>query len=324
MQYVGSIGSCKVTSWWRQHGSKWSRYYGDGCRCTCVRSLFIKSWRDPDVSAHKRRHRYHNNVGVTVTWSHVLTPSLTSSSWVVTVTCSHAGDVIRWEQQVRFRHMPTRQYLCITSDRRVTLTPDSKDPRTVFRLHPVIKVSPAAERAPPRGPPSVGGVSLVCCSFVVDRPCFQHRHIHSLNETKHYVTVMNSVSTQNITRIPQSCLLPDLLNNNSFRLGMQLPVTFTDPWMVEVKKPGNVNVNLVIDGIMRTCSKPDKFIQCRGYSTRTRTNFNNFRYDFPYPFLEFYQLVVWVLILVFFPVSRMVSPTRFYQVPVWVPRTGFQ
>ena len=51
-----------------------------------------------------------------------------------------AGDVIRWEQQIRFRHMPTRQYLCITSDRRVTLTPDSKDPRTVFRLHPVIKV----------------------------------------------------------------------------------------------------------------------------------------------------------------------------------------
>jgi len=51
-----------------------------------------------------------------------------------------AGDVIRWEQQIRFRHMTTRQYLCITSDRRVTLTPDSKDPRTVFRLHPVIKV----------------------------------------------------------------------------------------------------------------------------------------------------------------------------------------
>jgi len=56
------------------------------------------------------------------------------------VTAVVAGDVIRWEQQIRFRHMPTRQYLCITSDRRVTLTPDSKDPRTVFRLHPVIKV----------------------------------------------------------------------------------------------------------------------------------------------------------------------------------------
>ena len=51
-----------------------------------------------------------------------------------------AGDVIRWEQQLRFRHLATRQYLCITTDRRVTLTADSKDPRTVFRLHPVIKV----------------------------------------------------------------------------------------------------------------------------------------------------------------------------------------
>jgi len=56
------------------------------------------------------------------------------------MTAIVTGDVIRWEQQIRFRHMPTRQYLCITSDRRVTLTPDSKDPRTVFRLHPVIKV----------------------------------------------------------------------------------------------------------------------------------------------------------------------------------------
>ncbi|ELT91343.1 hypothetical protein CAPTEDRAFT_201920 [Capitella teleta] len=49
------------------------------------------------------------------------------------------GETIRWEQQVRFRHMTTRQYLCISPDRRVTLTPDLKDPRTVFRLHPVIK-----------------------------------------------------------------------------------------------------------------------------------------------------------------------------------------
>jgi len=36
--------------------------------------------------------------------------------------------------------MTTRQYLCISSDRHVTLTGDCKDPRTVFRLHPVIKV----------------------------------------------------------------------------------------------------------------------------------------------------------------------------------------
>ena len=84
------------------------------------------------------------------------------------------GDVIRWEQQVRFRHMSTRKYLCITSARKVwsphfahhffsilnithvvnhghleeitcknnqvSLISDDKDPRTVFRLHPVIKV----------------------------------------------------------------------------------------------------------------------------------------------------------------------------------------
>lgn len=63
---------------------------------------------------------------------------------VMVINCIHyhgnAGDVIRWEQQVRFRHMPTRQYLVIAADRHVFLIPDPKDPRTVFRLHPVIKV----------------------------------------------------------------------------------------------------------------------------------------------------------------------------------------
>ena len=56
-----------------------------------------------------------------------------------------AGSIIRWEQQVRFRHMTTRQYLCITADKRVTITPDCRDPRTVFRLHPVIKVRTQAQ-----------------------------------------------------------------------------------------------------------------------------------------------------------------------------------
>jgi len=73
-----------------------------------------------------------------------------------------AGDVIRWEQQVRFRHMTTRQYLCITSDRRVTLTPDSKDPRTVFRLHPVIKVYSWGSRARSWAIRCMGGSSLSC------------------------------------------------------------------------------------------------------------------------------------------------------------------
>ena len=50
------------------------------------------------------------------------------------------GDIIRWEQQVRFRHLTTRLYLCMDSDMQVSLTPDPKDPNTVFRLHPIIKV----------------------------------------------------------------------------------------------------------------------------------------------------------------------------------------
>ncbi|XP_076449737.1 inositol 1,4,5-trisphosphate-gated calcium channel ITPR1-like isoform X2 [Babylonia areolata] len=49
------------------------------------------------------------------------------------------GDVIRWEQQIRLRHMLTRQYLCIDAKLDVSLVPDPTDPRTVFRLHSVLK-----------------------------------------------------------------------------------------------------------------------------------------------------------------------------------------
>ncbi|XP_071176008.1 inositol 1,4,5-trisphosphate-gated calcium channel ITPR2-like isoform X12 [Mytilus edulis] len=49
------------------------------------------------------------------------------------------GDILRWEQQVRLRHMLTRQYLCIDSKLDVSLVPDPSDPRTVFRLHSVLK-----------------------------------------------------------------------------------------------------------------------------------------------------------------------------------------
>lgn len=54
------------------------------------------------------------------------------------------GDVIRWEQQVRFRHMTTRQYLCLNADMHICLTPDDRDPNTVFRLHPIVKVAIAS------------------------------------------------------------------------------------------------------------------------------------------------------------------------------------
>ncbi|KAL4234550.1 hypothetical protein ACF0H5_006191 [Mactra antiquata] len=49
------------------------------------------------------------------------------------------GDVLRWEQQIRLRNLLTRQYLCIDSRSEVSLIADPADPRTVFRLHSVLK-----------------------------------------------------------------------------------------------------------------------------------------------------------------------------------------
>ncbi|KAL5022859.1 hypothetical protein ScPMuIL_002014, partial [Solemya velum] len=48
------------------------------------------------------------------------------------------GEVLRWEQQVRLRHMTTRKYLCIDATKEISLTDDSEDPRTVFRLYSVL------------------------------------------------------------------------------------------------------------------------------------------------------------------------------------------
>ncbi|XP_064599288.1 inositol 1,4,5-trisphosphate receptor type 1-like [Liolophura sinensis] len=49
------------------------------------------------------------------------------------------GDVLHWEQQIRLRNMVTRQYLGIDSKMDVSLIADANDPRTVFRLHSVLK-----------------------------------------------------------------------------------------------------------------------------------------------------------------------------------------
>lgn len=49
------------------------------------------------------------------------------------------GNVVRWEQQCRFKHMTCRKYLR-TDGKTITLTENHTDPKTVFRLHPVIKV----------------------------------------------------------------------------------------------------------------------------------------------------------------------------------------
>ncbi|XP_064638655.1 inositol 1,4,5-trisphosphate receptor type 3-like isoform X2 [Lineus longissimus] len=50
-----------------------------------------------------------------------------------------SGEVVRWEQQCRIRHMCTRKYLRIETDLSLKLTDKYQDPSTVFRLHPVIK-----------------------------------------------------------------------------------------------------------------------------------------------------------------------------------------
>ena len=54
---------------------------------------------------------------------------------------SCAGGPLSWGQQVRFRHMTTRQYLCSRRSLELYLREDATDPKTVFRLHPLLKVS---------------------------------------------------------------------------------------------------------------------------------------------------------------------------------------
>lgn len=51
-----------------------------------------------------------------------------------------SGDVLRWEQQVRLRHMTTRKYLCMDGTKEISLTDDNEDPQTVFRLYSVLSV----------------------------------------------------------------------------------------------------------------------------------------------------------------------------------------
>ncbi|XP_033761182.1 inositol 1,4,5-trisphosphate receptor type 3-like isoform X6 [Pecten maximus] len=50
-----------------------------------------------------------------------------------------SGGILKWEQQCKIIHMCSRKYLTYTNEKKVTLTSDHEDPRTVFRLHPVIR-----------------------------------------------------------------------------------------------------------------------------------------------------------------------------------------
>lgn len=49
------------------------------------------------------------------------------------------GSVVHWGQQIKFRHMVTRRYLCVNDSNDLDLITNSRDPRTVFRLYPVKK-----------------------------------------------------------------------------------------------------------------------------------------------------------------------------------------
>ena len=49
------------------------------------------------------------------------------------------GEPIRWESQVRLRNLVTRKYVSVESNGTFNLTKDGKDPRTVWRITPVIR-----------------------------------------------------------------------------------------------------------------------------------------------------------------------------------------
>jgi hypothetical protein len=72
--------------------------------------------------------------------SRTLRPSTSALSyWQVESELSVLhGDILRWEHQFRFRHAPSRMYLCVDEPGAVCLVKDSRDPRTVFKMQPVI------------------------------------------------------------------------------------------------------------------------------------------------------------------------------------------
>ncbi len=53
----------------------------------------------------------------------------------------YSGAALRWEEQIRLRHMTSRRYLAVSRDGKILMTDRNADPRTVFRLHSVIKVA---------------------------------------------------------------------------------------------------------------------------------------------------------------------------------------
>ena len=60
--------------------------------------------------------------------------------WLQCIFVFNAAMVLHWEHQVRIRHVATHLYLRVSEDGRVGLTPDGRDPRTVFRFYAVMEV----------------------------------------------------------------------------------------------------------------------------------------------------------------------------------------
>ena len=52
----------------------------------------------------------------------------------------YLGDHILWNEQCRFRHLATGRYMRIDGEGSIGLTYEHSDPKTVFRLYPVIEV----------------------------------------------------------------------------------------------------------------------------------------------------------------------------------------
>lgn len=50
------------------------------------------------------------------------------------------GSAIEWEDQCRLRQVTSRLYLLVDDNFHVALSNNATDPRTVFRIHPVVKV----------------------------------------------------------------------------------------------------------------------------------------------------------------------------------------
>ena len=81
------------------------------------------------------------------------------------------GDVILWEQNIRFKHMCTRKYLCLENDR-LSLSSESDNKNIVFRLKPVLK----------------GGLTIEYGLFAILEHTLTERYFHGEGTSKTFKT----------------------------------------------------------------------------------------------------------------------------------------